>query len=269
MKKINSIVFLLMGVIIVILAVLCVLFATDKITINNNSTNKNSSNSNETPADNKESESYSISYEEEVYTTKNIDNVENSRSTRNIVSIKNERNQNAASAIASKLNAISNQQWASIKEAANDTVELSYTGLGVNYLFKTGEVTNNRLTFIANLEGNFGGVQWSGIEGYNFDASNGNLLKLEDIGSEAYNYIYNKSIDSIENNKNDYSCVVEDWKDKVKENLNQEGSWYFTSTGIKIIFNKYSIACGANGVTTIDITATDINPYLDAKYKFN
>ena len=52
-----------------------------------------------------------------------------------------------------------------------------------------------------------------------------------------------------------------------KTELNKDGNWYFTKDGIKVIFPKYSIACGAEGSIIIDISKNDINPYLNAQYK--
>lgn len=266
----NKGIIILMGVIIIILVVLCVLFATNTITFNNssikNNTNNRLSNDNKSEDDEKK-DLYVIKYEEETYTTKNKDNIENTKSKRNIVTIESKNNPNAASLMENKLNDISNSQWEDIRKNADESYENSSTGLGVNYLIKTGVVTNNRLTFLISTEGSFGGVSWDSNEGYNFDATTGNLLKLDDIGDGVLDYIYNQSISQIEKDNNDSSCLEIDWKDKVKVELNKNGNWYFATDGIKVIFPKYSIACGAGGSKIIDFNKSDINFYLDDKYK--
>lgn len=274
-NKNNKVVVLLIAIIIVILAVLCILFAKNIITFNSKTTNDlNQNNINDKSNDDNQSKedqntkSYTINYKEENYTTKNKDGIENSSSKRNIISVENKYNTNAASLIESKLNEISNKMWEDIKETADTSYELSYTGLlGVNYLIATGQVTNNRLTFIINTIGSFGGVPWDNNEGYNFDATTGYLLKLTNLGTGVFDYIYNQSITQIEKNNTESSCLEEDWKDRVKTELNKDGNWYFTKDGIKVIFPKYSLACGAEGSKFIDISKNDINPYLNVQYK--
>ena len=266
-KKSNGGIVVLMGIIIVILVVLCVLFATNTISLNYNSTKETTSQKNDSKDDEKKN-SYVITYEDEEYTTKNKDDVENTKSKRNIVRVKNENHSDAANLIENKLNEISDKNWVEIKKTADDSDENPNTGLGVNYLIETGVITDNRLTFITNTDGTFGGVQWKDNAGYNFDATTGKILSLEDIGTGVFDYLYSKSISEIEKNS-DGSCLEGDWKDRAKEELNKEGNWYFTTAGMKVIFPKYSIACGANGITAIDINKNDINSYLYDKYKIN
>ena len=174
-----------------------------------------------------------------------------------MVTIKNKNNPNAASLIEKKLNETSDKMWEEIKKMADITNENSNTGLGAICLIETGEVTNNRLTFIVNTVGSFGGLPWDNNEGYNFDAATGNLLKLTDFGTGVFDYIYNQSISQLEKNDTDSSYLASDWKDRVKKELNKEGNWYFTKDGIKVIFLKYSLsdnAVGMIGSNIIDIS---------------
>ena len=259
-----------MGVIIVILVVLCTLFATNKITLNNNSNQdkiNNKTNNNNQSKEEENTNSYTINYKEETYTTKNKEDIENTNNKRNVITIENKNNPNAASLIENKLNEISDKMWEEIKNMADDSNENSSTGLGVSYLIETGEITNNRLTFIVNTVGSFGGVSWDNNEGYNFDATTGILLKLTNLGTGVFDYIYNQSITQIEKNNTESSCLEEDWKDRVKTELNKDGNWYFTKDGIKVIFPKYSLACGAEGSKFINISKKDINSYLNDQYK--
>lgn len=260
-NKGNILIVLLMSIIIVMLLALCILLATNTISFNVNSNKQNmgtQDNSNE------EKNTYTINYKEEVYVTKNSKNVESTKSKRNIIKISNDKNEDAASSIETKLNLISDKQWEEIKNMADETKENTYQVVGVNYLFKTGIINDNRLTITASMDGDFGGVGWTSDEGYNFDAATGNLLKLNDIGTGVYDYLYNSSINELE--KNNYT-LIENWKEKVKEELNKDGNWYFTNNGMKINFPKYSITDGASGIITIDIAKEDINQYLFDKYK--
>ena len=213
---------------------------------------------------------YVINYKEENYTTKNKENIEITNNKRNVITIENKNNPNVASLIENKLSEISNTNWEEIKKMADITNENSNTSLGVNCLIETGEITNNRLTFIVNTVGSFGGLPWDNNEGYNFDATTGNLLKLTDLGTGVFDYIYNRSISQLEKNNIDSSSLASDWKERVKIELNKEGKWYFTKDGIKVIFLKYSLsdnAVGIIGSDIIDISKKEINPYLNAQYK--
>ena len=266
-NKGNILIVLLMGIIIVILLTLCILLATNTISFNVNSNKQNTGTQDNSKKDNnsdEEKNTYIINYEEEVYTTKNSQNTESTKSKRNIIKITNDNNKDAASSIETKLNSISDKQWEEIKNMADETKENTYQAVGVNYLFKTGVINDNRLTITASMDGNFGGVGWTSNEGYNFDATTGNLLKLSDIGTGVYDYLYNNSINELEK---DSSTLVENWKEKVKEELNKDGNWYFTNDGMKINFPKYSLADGATGIITIDIAKDNINQYLFDKYK--
>lgn len=266
MKKENNKLIILMICIIVILVVLCALFATD--TISFDSKNNEANNDNNQEVENK----YIISYEDEVYISKNTNNIEISKNKRNIVNVKNDSNTESANLIQTKLNEISDFNWnKSIKPMA-DSIALdsaNYDNLGVNYLFETGEINDNRLTFIANMSGSFGGAAWTSNEGYNFDAKTGELLDLSNIGTGVYDYLYNRSINEIENNKKENSCLDNDWKNKVKESLNVVGNWYFTKDGIRVVFQKESIGCSTQGITYIDVDKSDINSYLKDAYKIN
>ena len=145
------------------------------------------------------------------------------------------------------------------KNYGNEIKENIYYGIGVNYIFKNGVINSYRLTFFANVSGSFGGVSWLSDEGYNFDAETGELLKLEDIGTGVYDYVYNTCISNLEGE----TSFFDNWKDIVKEELNKEGNWYFTDNGIRIIFQKYSISDGSFGIKTIDIKKMNlINIYL-------
>lgn len=67
-----------MGIIIVILVVLCTLFATDKITINNHSNQdkiNNKTNDNNQSKEEENTNSYTINYKEETYSTKNKEGI--------------------------------------------------------------------------------------------------------------------------------------------------------------------------------------------------
>lgn len=262
MKKNNNlIVIILMGIIILILVVLCILFATSKISLNLDENNKIEEKQDKSSS--QKNNDYKISYKDEEYITKNSHNNDSTINKRNIISVKNNDNEKSALAIESKLNDISNKEWEEIKNMADESKENTYDGIGVNYIFKNGVINGSRLTFLANVSGSFGGVLWLSDEGYNFDAETGELLKLEDIGTSVYDYVYNTCISNLEGE----TSLFDNWKDSVKEELNKDGNWYFTDNGIRIVFQKYSISDGSFGIKIVDIKKNEINKYLLDKYK--
>ena len=91
----------------------------------------------------------------------------------------------------------------SIKKTSDEMKDSGYDRLGVNYLYSTGVVNENRLSFILTMSGSFGGVSWDDVKGYNFDAKTGELLTLDNISldNDSFkNFVYNKVINHISNN---------------------------------------------------------------------
>ena len=220
--------------------------------------------------------SFDISYKEEVYTTRNKSGYIISTSKRNLPVINNSNNQDIAKKIVLSLTGISDKEWnENIKSMADEVVEMEGyenttedMNLGVTYLFTTGICTDRRLTFKLEMNGSFGGVSWSGESGYNYDARNGNILKLESIAYD-YDKLMDAIIEKVENNlKSDsYSCLIDDYSSQLENLINMDGNWYFTDKGIRIVFPKYSIACGAGGVIGIDIDKNVVNDYIKDEYK--
>ena len=279
----NGIILLLI-IIIIILVTFIVLFASGVISFNVNKENPDNGNNKENieeVEDNKEGVFvFDITYKDEVYTTTNDNGVLVAKSTRNLPVIVNKSNQSSVDKIVSTLTRFSDVDWNGIKKNSDELKDSPFEGIGVNNLFSTGVVNENRLTFILTMSGSFGGVSWDDIKGYNFDAKTGELLTFDNISLDKENFknvLYNKVINYIENNydtttflNRDCSgngCVDVTWQELVSKYLNNEGIWYFTDTGITVKFPKHSLADGATGIISVDINKNDINSYLKDEYK--
>ena len=277
---------LLLVIIIIILLTFIVLFASGVISLNVNKESTNNDDNKENIVeveDNKEEEkiNFEITYKEEVYTTKNNDGGIVATNKRSLPVISSKNNQNIADKIVNKLTSISNEFWNnSIKKTSDEMKDSGYDRLGVNYLYSTGVVNENRLSFILTMSGSFGGVSWDDVKGYNFDAKTGELLTFENISLNKENFknvMYSKIINYIENNYdtttflkqdcNGNGCFDVTWQELVSKYLNYEGIWYFTDNGITVKFPKHSLADGATGIVSADIDKNDINSYLKDEYK--
>ena len=152
-----------------------------------------------------------------------------------------------------------------------DEFELPYDDLGVTYLYETGVVTDNRLTFLLKMNGGFGGVGWLSDEGYNFDAKTGDLLTTDTIAinkDEFKKYILQKTNEKIEEIMNNQdNCIRDDYQKNLEEEINKSGNWYFTKNDLVIVLQKYAIACGAGGITKINLPKDEVNSYLKNEYQ--
>ena len=273
-KDNNNITIFLIGIIIVLLATFLILILTNKITFNTNNLKEEKREKIDEKQDNEEKEIYEITFEEEEYITKKSDGTEVSKSTRNIPKITNNKNQEAADKIVKYLTDISNKEWNdSIKKMADQVTDdnVPYKDLGVKYLYETGVTTENRLTFILTMNGGFGGVGWLSEEGYNFDAKTGDVLTTDTIAinkDEFKKYMLRKTNEKIEElKKGENNCIRDDYQNNLEEEINRNGNWYFTKTEIKIKLQKYSIACGAGGISEINLPKEEVNQYLKDEYK--
>jgi hypothetical protein len=275
-KKNNIFIGILVGIIVMLLIFIGLLFTGIIILNTNDSTKKDSNivsdNDTNTEEDSK-SNIFEITYKEESYSTKNSSGTVISTSTRNIPVIVNESNQQAADKIVSTLTEISDKEWNNnIKKTADEVAanDVPYTNLGVTYLFSNGTTRQNSITFMLELNGDFGGTGWLEKSGYNFNTETGDLLTLESISND-YTSLKNKLFEESKNyitNDKYLSCLVEDWTDTLPSLFNVSGNWFFNETGITISLPKYSVACGADGIIQIDISSEKINDYLLEDYKF-
>ncbi|MGN1371416.1 MAG: RsiV family protein [Candidatus Coprovivens sp.] len=219
-----------------------------------------------------------ITYTEENYETENKNNVVITKNTRNIPDIKFSSNQPSADKIKKSLIAFSDSEWNNnIKLAAAGVAEegiyddlTEYDGLGASLIFENSKVTNHRITFYLSLEGCFGGVGWNGYNGYNYDITTGELLTLETISNNHSKLMatikteINKKLNELKEEIEIYDKSEEE----INNLINKEGNWYFTDSGIEIIFQEYEISNGASGIITVTIDKNLINDYLKDEYKF-
>ena len=264
--KNNKLIIILLTIIILLLLAIIFLITTNKITFTPPKENSEVKESIE--------DKYQISYEEEEYITKRSNGTEVTKNYRNIPKITNNSNQEAANKIEKYLTDISNKEWESnIKKTADEVTEseIPYNDLGVSYFYQTLDITKNRLTFLIEMDGGFGGVSWISKEGYNFDAKTGDILTTNTITNnkdEFKKYILtktNEKIDEINNNQD--ACLREDYQSSLEEEINKTGNWYFTEYDLVIVLQKYSVACGAAGIIEINLPKAEVNQYLKEEYK--
>ena len=275
-KENNNLTIFLLGIIILLLATILIPLVTNTITFNTNKPKEEQTIEEQTEEKQEieEKDTYKITYEKEEYTTKRSDGTESSKNTRNLPRIINPKNQSVADKIVKYLTDVSNKEWENnIKKMADEVTELPYDDLGVTYLYETGITTANRLTFILTMNGGFGGVGWLSEEGYNFDAKTGDILTTDTIAinkDELKKYMLRKTNEKIaELKKVENNCIRDDYQNNLEEEINRNGNWYFTQTEIKIKLQKYSIACGAGGITEINLPKEEVNQYLKEEYKID
>ncbi|MBQ8681973.1 MAG: DUF3298 domain-containing protein [Bacilli bacterium] len=271
--KSKNIIIALLIIIIVILVGIVGLVLTGTLSLNTSNNNQVGEEDNNDQEEKKEEKDlFEISYKEEEYITKNNKGYIISKSTRNLPVIINSNNQETADKIVTSLTTISDKEWnGSIKDTADQVSEMDSDKdmeLGVNYLFETKVVNDNRLTFKLEMSGTFGGTTWAGEWGYNYDAKTGELLTLENISTDNIKLkeiITNEVVNYIE--ANSITIVVDDWKNEVSKLINTTGNWYFTDNGIEVSLPKYSISTGATGIIKVEIAKNVINDYLKEEYK--
>lgn len=140
----------------------------------------------------------------------------------------------------------------------------------VEYLFNTGVITNNRLTFNLVMSGGFGGVLWSEYTGYNFDAKTGELLTLDKISKdvESANKLKQTIKDEVTNyikteNVNIYD-YISDLDSEIPKLINTNGTWYFKDNCIEIALPKEKVS---PGLIRIEINNSKINEFIKDEYK--
>lgn len=265
---------ILIGVLVLVILGLGGYIFYDKVYSKNNNIKEEVSKDENNIEDQDNKIDFDISYKDEVYTTKNNAGYVVSTSKRNLPVINSSKNQFVADKIVLSLTGISDKEWnGNIKSTADEMVDMAKDAtedmkFGVNYLFTTGIYNDNRLTFKLEMNGSFGGVTWPGESGYNYDVKSGDMLKLYDISSDYDNFmnVLKVNVENYLKSGNDM-CLVDDYSSKLENLINTDGNWYFTDRGIRVVFPKYSIACGSAGIIGIDIDKSLINYYIKDEYK--
>ena len=280
----KNIIIIVLSIIIIILVILLI----TQFIYNNKDSNSDSKNSesitetnknNDSENENLEKNNYIIKYEKQEYNTKK-NNVIITNNSRNIIEITNKKNPTAASKILNSINFYSDASWNNIVLSADDITssEMDFselpqpTGLGATLKITDNQYSNNVITFNLLVEGSFGGVGWGETTSYNYDIETGELLTLNSISKDSESF--NKKINELVKQeliviKREGTDLFDDYESEVPNQINTQGNWRFTSEGIEIIFQKYSIAPGATGSIIVQLNKNLINEYLLDKYKFN
>ena len=243
----------------------------------NNETEKENNKKEPTNEDNiLDEDEITITYTEESSTTTNKKNVIIAENNRNIPEIIYPSNQNVADKIEKSLIQLSDKEWDDIISTSKEIAEVGpfaesteTEGLGASLTFSNLPIYNKRITFNLILEGGFGGVGWFNCYGYNYDITTGELLTFESITNDYTKLMtdlmpeVNRKLDIIKKETEIYETSEE----RLKTLITTNGNWYFTATGLLIVFQKYEIADGATGPVAIEISKDFINPYLKDEYK--
>ncbi len=239
-------------------------------TINDTNIVKTDTSSSGNEVEKNSTNSFKISYKEEIYSSTKENGELSHQNKRNLPIIKNSINQPAASKIEKSLTQISDKNWSTIKQSSDEYKENSYIE-GVNYMLNTHFMSDNCIVFRANQSGGFGGVSWISEELYNYDTKTGDILSLNNVTTD-YNSLLSKIISKTEKYIKDNSIELLEEAEtnlnaEIKKIVEQNGNWGFSNDGMEFIFPKYSISSGATGIITIKLDKNEINPYLLEVYK--
>lgn len=215
---------------------------------------------------------YEISFDDEEYVTRNSENEVVFRNTRNIPTVKCGNNLDAAKKIEESLRGITDKQWKEINDSADEYTAGGMKAYdhpyGVSYMMKTLAKNNKYVTIQIDQGGSMGGVSWTGIELFTYDAETGNLLTIDDMAKDSDSlkqFLREKTKAFITEN---YQHIQEnDVDSKINQILDQNGNYGLAEDRFIVVLPKYSIGDGASGVKTVEIDKSDINDYLVDKYK--
>lgn len=229
----------------------------------------------EVSADNKTNQNlkYDVSYSTEHFSSYNENNEKVCESERNIPTILNNNNPDSAKVIESDLRTIMDDVWENEVKKTSEEVKIRVDGdriLGVKYFVNMEYQTSRIITFSIKLDGDFGGVSWNRYELYSYDAQTGELLTLNNIGSDAENLkkqIVEKTKDVTTVNQ----ILIDDTGnvgiDKLLiEKMQSHGNFGITGDGMHINYQKYDIANGAAGIVEVLLEKDIANKYVYEKY---
>ena len=229
----------------------------------------------EVSADNKTNKNlkYDVSYSTEHFSSYNENNEKVCESERNIPTILNNNNPDSAKVIESDLRTIMDDVWENEVKKTSEEVKIRVDGdriLGVKYFVNMEYQTSRIITFSIKLDGDFGGVSWNRYELYSYDAQTGELLTLNNIGSDAENLkkqIVEKTKDVTTVNQ----ILIDDTGnvgiDKLLiEKMQSHGNFGITGDGMHINYQKYDIANGAAGIVEVVLEKDIGNKYVCEKY---
>lgn len=211
--------------------------------------------------------SFEISYQEEIYVTKNENNEVVSENKRNVPTIKNEANQEIADKIQKSIREISDKNWKYIKESSD---EYNYIPpkAGVNYMLGTATIADNYITFKAEQSGSFGGVGWDATEIYTYDLKSGELADLKGFAKDEEKFVEfltEKVKDYVKTSNMVYTSFELD--NAVDAVLAIQGNYGIVDDKFKVILPKYSIGASADGVRIVEIEKNVINEYLKDNFQ--
>lgn len=123
--------------------------------------------------------------------------------------------------------------------------------------------SDNYVSFY-NLSFNYSGGAHGliGMTSYNFSTTTGEELALEDVFTEDFKDFAENYIISELDKRNKEEKFLENYKDCVKEKLENNYDWYLTRNSFVLAFNPYEIASFAQGFIEVKIPYSKLNDYM-------
>jgi len=140
--------------------------------------------------------------------------------------------------------------------------------------YKLEAVYDDVISMSAILDGGMGGVSWDGIEGDVFNLTTGKKLELSDLfkvsQKEYMPIIFDFVKKSIMKNNFDFNYGDPYSGDGLKAvKAWQTDCFYLTNNTLVIFYEKYALACGAEGVIKFEIPLKQVSNILKIHIKRN
>ena len=108
------------------------------------------------------------------------------------------------------------------------------------------------------------------LEAYCFSPETGEQLKITDIVNDSDAYYtfasdYIKNIAEEKQNAGDFS-LYSDYASTISSTVKNDGRWYLTDTGLKILFEADEIVYFTYGAQSVEIPYSELTSYLKAEY---
>lgn len=121
-------------------------------------------------------------------------------------------------------------------------------------------------SYMGGAHGNYG------YFGTTFDASTGDILKIEDILTDERGFFDKATEYCIEKISAEYADdVFSGLEDSIRDKFSNTEylPWYLNAAGINIVFNPYEIGPYAMGVVEVTLPYNEFGDYIDSKYTSN
>ena len=126
--------------------------------------------------------------------------------------------------------------------------------ISISVFFKTRDFETIEYSF----EGHRGGVSWTDRKYLTINLAKNKVVHFDDIFANMNNQQYNQIIEAYTNS---FQCIYDDSLIPFPETL------YFDKNNVTFVYEKYKIACGADGVVKITVPFDDFRNHLSDEFK--